>query len=98
MLWVDAICINQEDREERSRQVQLMAQIHANASCVVVWLEEATTAGGLQEHEEGVGSGDEALQVLCRAANSGRAMGESDSEADKRTVVALFQRSWFRRI
>lgn len=36
--WVDAICINQEDLEERSAQVQIMPDIYSNASCVIVWL------------------------------------------------------------
>lgn len=36
--WVDAICINQEDLEERSAQVQIMPQIYSKASCVIVWL------------------------------------------------------------
>ncbi|RMJ04826.1 hypothetical protein CDV36_014510 [Fusarium kuroshium] len=37
IIWVDAICINQDDAEERGRQVQSMAKIYANASRVVVW-------------------------------------------------------------
>ena len=36
--WVDAICINQNDLEERSAQVQVMPQIYSKASCVIVWL------------------------------------------------------------
>ncbi|KAK0515386.1 hypothetical protein JMJ35_002765 [Cladonia borealis] len=37
-LWIDAICINQGDQEERSSQVLLMRQIYSYASRVVVWL------------------------------------------------------------
>ena len=37
-MWVDAICINQNDREERSRQVLRMRRIYTEASIVVVWL------------------------------------------------------------
>lgn len=37
-LWVDAVCINQEDLSERSEQVQRMAAIYAQAYKVVVWL------------------------------------------------------------
>lgn len=39
-LWVDAVCINQNDLEERANQVQIMALIYAYASRVVVWLGE----------------------------------------------------------
>ena len=37
-LWIDAICINQGDHEERASQVLLMRHIYRNASRVVVWL------------------------------------------------------------
>jgi Heterokaryon incompatibility protein (HET) len=38
LLWVDAICVNQEDLEERSSQVVLMSAIYSSASEVIVWL------------------------------------------------------------
>lgn len=37
-LWVDAICINQADTEERNRQVSLMSYIYTRAIKVVAWL------------------------------------------------------------
>lgn len=37
-LWVDAICINQNDLQERSSQVALMGRIYADCRKVVVWL------------------------------------------------------------
>ena len=37
-LWVDALCINQEDVPERNAQVQLMRTIYANADRVLLWL------------------------------------------------------------
>ncbi|RDW77652.1 hypothetical protein BP6252_05705 [Coleophoma cylindrospora] len=36
-LWVDAICINQQDDKERNAQVKLMAHIYSQASRVLVW-------------------------------------------------------------
>ncbi|TVY50468.1 Heterokaryon incompatibility protein 6,OR allele [Lachnellula cervina] len=38
VLWVDALCINQKDLEERSAQVRQMADIYGKAWRVVVWL------------------------------------------------------------
>ncbi|KAH7064195.1 heterokaryon incompatibility protein-domain-containing protein [Paraphoma chrysanthemicola] len=38
MMWIDAICINQDDLEERSFQVALMRDIYLRASAVIVWL------------------------------------------------------------
>jgi hypothetical protein len=37
-LWVDAICINQQDDVERGNQVGLMGRIYSSAKKVVVWL------------------------------------------------------------
>jgi hypothetical protein len=40
-LWVDALCINQNDTTERTRQVRMMQEIYSKAECVIVWLGEA---------------------------------------------------------
>ncbi|KAK2596492.1 hypothetical protein N8I77_013380 [Diaporthe amygdali] len=37
-IWADAVCINQQDVDERSAQVALMGRIYSQASQVVVWL------------------------------------------------------------
>ncbi|KAK0943078.1 hypothetical protein LTR48_006145 [Friedmanniomyces endolithicus] len=37
-LWVDAVCINQLDVEERATQVMQMGQIYRNADQVLIWL------------------------------------------------------------
>jgi hypothetical protein len=38
IIWVDALCINQDDKEETSRQVQIMREIYSKAQSVLVWL------------------------------------------------------------
>ena len=42
LLWVDALCINQEDNKERSSQVQCIAAIYQRAERVLIWLGEAS--------------------------------------------------------
>lgn len=37
-LWIDAVCINQQDIAERSAQVAMMREIYAGALCVHIWL------------------------------------------------------------
>lgn len=37
-LWVDALCINQEDDRERGHQVTLMGSVYRNAERVVIWV------------------------------------------------------------
>ncbi|KAH6876619.1 heterokaryon incompatibility protein-domain-containing protein [Thelonectria olida] len=40
-IWIDALCINQEDIQERNNQVGMMSQIYGLAWCVVSWVGEA---------------------------------------------------------
>jgi hypothetical protein len=42
ILWVDAMCINQEDPAERAQQVPLMGDIYRRAFEVIIWLGEGT--------------------------------------------------------
>lgn len=37
-IWIDAICINQDDFEERAIQVKLMDEVYRKASKTIVWL------------------------------------------------------------
>lgn len=47
MFWVDAICINQFDLQERNRQVSQMRQVYEKAQEVIVWLGPAADASDL---------------------------------------------------
>ena len=53
-LWIDAICVNQQDLKERSRQVRRMADLYPLADRVVVWLgpEKKDSKYGLRLLEE----------------------------------------------
>jgi hypothetical protein len=100
ILWVDAVCINQQDNDEKGFQVQRMAKIYASASRVVVWLGDPGNAGGA--------GGDEALQILRRlgeeqSASSSDAVSDRVTQpsvdmADRQAVHALFERPWFQRM
>jgi hypothetical protein len=37
-IWIDAICIDQRDQEERNQQVSVMGQIYKSATWVLAWL------------------------------------------------------------
>ena len=41
ILWIDALCINQSDIEERSSQVAFMSSVYSRAVRVIVWLGES---------------------------------------------------------
>ncbi|KAE9378831.1 hypothetical protein N431DRAFT_450765 [Stipitochalara longipes BDJ] len=44
IFWIDAICIDQTNLDERSRQVAFIADIYKEANTVLVWLEEEVAA------------------------------------------------------
>ena len=38
LIWIDAICINQQDPQERNHQVSKMRAIYDQVECVMIWL------------------------------------------------------------
>lgn len=42
-IWVDAICIDQENNKEKEKQIPLMPKIYRNASPVYIWLGQGNT-------------------------------------------------------
>jgi hypothetical protein len=87
ILWVDAICIRQEDEEEKEKQIQSMAKIYGQANRVVVWLGEAADDSDLALEE-----------IRIRAAGDNKSKNSLDSGRTQQAVLALLQRPWFRRI
>ncbi|KAI1199330.1 heterokaryon incompatibility protein-domain-containing protein [Nemania serpens] len=47
LLWVDAVCINQEDLDERGRQVSIMDKIYKSSDTVLAWLGKSTDQSDL---------------------------------------------------
>lgn len=41
-IWIDAICINQSDPEEKAHQVRLMGEIYSTAKRTLIWLSGRT--------------------------------------------------------
>jgi hypothetical protein len=46
LLWIDAICINQADLDERIAQIKIMRQIYQHAHSVLIWLGDDDGDGG----------------------------------------------------
>ncbi|KAF8856327.1 HET-domain-containing protein, partial [Acephala macrosclerotiorum] len=38
VLWIDTLCINQEDEKEKNHQIRQMGRIFERAGVVVAWL------------------------------------------------------------
>jgi hypothetical protein len=47
LLWIDQLCINQDDNMEKSQQILLMSRIYSLASRVLVWLGEDEGNGSI---------------------------------------------------
>ncbi|KAF5720554.1 heterokaryon incompatibility het-6 [Fusarium globosum] len=95
LVWADALCINQKDRDERSQQVQLMPFIYSNADSVAIWL-------GPEENDS-----TRAVSFLDAVATTGEPFGSSNvskllaagaENGDLLAVVSLFGREYWRRL
>lgn len=89
-LWVDAVCINQDDNEEKSWQVARLADVYRNATRTVVYLgEEDEHWSSLSQYFEQIrpGSTDKRLRGVS-----------DDVPYDTNTHRHSFaQRPWFSR-
>ena len=87
-LWVDALCINQQDAEERGTQVALMAKVMERATNVCIWLGEE------DEDTQWAFSSDQLLDIISHSLH-----GNSDESSLRRIIAlcGLVKRSWFHR-
>jgi hypothetical protein len=85
ILWIDAVCINQEDKLERGHQVQEMAKIYRKADRVIVWL------------GEDMDGGDQALEKMSYLA-ANHLTWRGAIKLDLNAVFRLLGRAWFRRV
>jgi hypothetical protein len=85
IIWVDAICIDQNNKDEQAQQIQYMAEIYGKASRVIVWLGE--------EKDDS----DRALEEIRIAADK-MPIKSLISEPTKQAILKLLHRPWFQRI
>ncbi|KAM7203401.1 Heterokaryon incompatibility protein (HET) domain containing protein [Naviculisporaceae sp. PSN 640] len=94
-LWVDQICINQDDTSEKNHQVSRMGEIYSRATCTVIWLGPKGSGATLLEdmYKELSTSVPETrnrdhggVQMLDQAALS-KMLGTSSLEEDKNEMV-----------
>ena len=101
-LWIDQICINQQDTLERNQQVRLMGEVYPQASGVLVWI---------GEEDEDTRVGLAALPDLLKALpvdRGNRVISHSDiinkfgllvyNSGSWNALGGLFARPWFRRV
>ena len=110
LVWIDQLCINQSDIEERNTQVALMADIYRNAHRTVIWLgsgnmlpkDEAfiTDVADRMEYRPGVreSSSIHDQDLLKKLIGFGKGDHYSTDGIRRRKALAeLLNQSWFTR-
>ncbi|KAJ5443001.1 Heterokaryon incompatibility [Penicillium cf. griseofulvum] len=88
-LWVDAICINQENVIERSSHARMIPRIYRRATNVIAWLGEA---------EEDSDRAITAVQRMLEEIKHGRSSTNVLSSEDIKSFVRFIKRPIFRRL
>ena len=84
VLWIDAICIDQANTQEKNRQVPLMADVYRRAKHVSAWL------------GQGSDDSDKALQFIRGAENVIATSAWAQPEPNWRALYSFISRPWFR--
>jgi len=85
-MWADAVCINQQDDQEKARQILLMRSIYQKAASVAIWLGPKEEYDGFKFLHK-FGCADNQLQVI-----------KEIDELEMRGLARLFHRPYWGRI
>ncbi|KAI5365862.1 putative heterokaryon incompatibility [Septoria linicola] len=102
--WIDGICIDQDNIDEKSGQVQHMASVYGQAWRVIIWLGKATRdVSILMQSLIGVKDMAVAFPVEARGAHMLCELGtlKANSSATShvtRGLQVLLRRPWFSRV
>jgi hypothetical protein len=111
LYWIDAICINQDDRKEREVQVGMMDKIYRSADRTDIWVGKLEThtaelgqlvsriAQASRELKVEFEKGDQAILINYSPEQVTEKYGLPSWEDDIwETFVDFFDRSWFQRV
>jgi hypothetical protein len=109
VLWADAICINQDDTQERSAQVTLMGNIYAHSQGVLIWLGEEDEQCSLamdkidaldsyfRIHEPGYPDDEKRWDTLPEIGQVDHEELQKDELVWKIPLIHLLSKPWFLR-
>jgi hypothetical protein len=99
--WIDALCINQQNVDEKSIQVQLMIDIYAGAEQVDVWLGQPADDSNLAlEFVPKLETAFQQIRTVDEDINMERLSGVDGCGRNSKgwqALRALLKRSWFSR-
>lgn len=98
-LWVDAVCINQSDVQEKNAQIPLMRQIYENGAETIIWLGDSSSWNAhlafqymlkdAQRHDRILRA-----QAGVDAPNDHHAPGEAESSKSDGNIASRWYRRW----
>ncbi|KAF2457907.1 heterokaryon incompatibility protein-domain-containing protein [Lineolata rhizophorae] len=92
LIWIDAICINQKDDEERTQQVRVMGEIYKGASRVLVYL------GEVDENSKRLFAYIARFEAEIDGVHTSWADLTDDDSILVETARAILRRPWFSRV
>lgn len=109
MLWIDAVCINQADVEERQQQVAYMRHIYTNSSINLIYLGQSDSQTAAALKTVGTILADLTSQVQSYSKLQGLLYNSDGSPAtvgghsqaspyDNEALQSLYDRPWFSRL
>ncbi|CZR52932.1 uncharacterized protein PAC_02810 [Phialocephala subalpina] len=108
ILWIDGLCINQQNHKEKGHQVQQMGNIYHHAERVIIWLGPGTyethvlmdSMTLLEQHcIDFPRNNDHAWRDTWSNIQPELKSNHSDLEVRQRNALeSLFERSWFGRV
>ncbi|SPO06826.1 uncharacterized protein DNG_09520 [Cephalotrichum gorgonifer] len=105
LIWIDAICINQSDLDEKGIQVRMMNTIYSRASFVIGWLgpEDSHTEDGVRALNTLAAHLPQFQKSSIEPFSGSGANHYSDagippiSRSEWDGLASIYQRQWFRR-
>ena len=105
-LWIDAICVDQQNLKERSQQVKRMVDVYSNAVRVVVWLGPESDDSSLAmdcfdkiASKVKVDWTTRSMSAITHEVHWGDRVTESPLEPHEMLAINhLIYRSWFERL
>ncbi|KAH8728584.1 heterokaryon incompatibility protein-domain-containing protein [Phaeosphaeriaceae sp. PMI808] len=89
ILWIDAICIDQKHKEERSYQVSMMSLVYTHATRVCVWLGE--------DDKNSQVAFDFIRKDISHLKDFDKLCNDQEYSPKWRAFLGLMQRDWFSR-
>jgi hypothetical protein len=94
MLWIDALCIDQANTEERNHQVQQMGDIYSRAAMVVAWLGDQASVEVALASLQVAGTRWPILNTSRRLRNLAKQQDGTDKKSFLFALKEYWSRAW----